>query len=387
MFPPDFPPSFIFANQEPKLELPTSHRVPVNWIRDNACAPIRWRTVTEILPTGAATPEDIELLRDELLSYKRVVQTLKKQKDDGVWGGNILGLAAAKAQGIKDVGTVAQYRHLLELGVPIDCRAYRLTDRVFFRLLSRDGDPALMYEYRKSVKTNPALEAWSRDLMREAATAALAQSGQSEDPRIRGSAHRIATSISQFLRSELAEKPITKKGARSILDPEAHPPTLFSVSMLAYLPNLQRERAGFVDRLAQFVSRPAPKRTYSIQIGRKVIKPTFHLLGDPLQTDAGGNPKDVPFALHWIELLVRLGVLEHSPTAQRALARMLKDCDETGVWSPKNIRAIPKSASGLADFAFPLELDGRTPERRKADVTFRLALIAKLAGWQMEYIA
>ena len=41
---------------------------------------------------------------------------IKKQKDTGVWGGNLLGLAASAPQGIKDVGTIPQYRRLLQLG-------------------------------------------------------------------------------------------------------------------------------------------------------------------------------------------------------------------------------------------------------------------------------
>ncbi len=361
--------------------------MPIEWIRQHACAPIRWRTVTELLPRGAATPRDLETLRQETLAYKGVVQTIRKQKDTtGLWGGNILGLAPAKAQGIKDVGTVSQYRHLVELGVPADERAYRLADRMFHRLLSRDDDPALLFEYQKAAKANAALAPWARELMREAGAAALAHVGQIEDPRVRGAAHRVATNVSQFLRSELSEKPIIRKGSRSILHPDAHPPTVFSVAMIAYMPNLQRERAGFLDRLGAFLSQPATKRSYAIVVGRKVIKPTFHLLGDPLQTDASGNAKDLPFALHWIELLVRMGLLQSSPTALRILARLLKDSDEHGVWSPRNLRAIPKSPSKLADFAFPLEVDTRTVERRKTDVTFRIALIAKLAGWNLEYV-
>ena len=368
------------------LELPSSHRVPVSWLRDNACAPIRWRTVTEILPQGAATPADVEELRAELLQYKGVTQTIKKQRAQGVWGGNILGLTANKAQGIKDVGTVPQYRRLLELGVPRSERAFRLTERTMFRLLSRDEDPALLFEHQKAAKTNADLSIWARDMMREGATVALAQAGLMEDPRVRGSAHKIATRLSQFLRSELAEKPIKRKASRNILDPAAYPPTVYSVAIVAYMPNLQRERAGFVERLGAFLSTPETKRSYVIPVGRKIIKPTVQVLGDPLRAESNGNPRDLPFALHWIELLVRMRMLGESSTAQRILGRLLRDCDRDGVWNPRNLRALPKSSSRLADFAYPLELDGKTLERRKADVTFRLAHIAKLAGWDLEYV-
>ncbi|HEX9692640.1 MAG TPA: hypothetical protein VGA22_11120 [Gemmatimonadales bacterium] len=324
-------------------------------------------------------------LRAEVSEYKRVTQTEKKQKADGVWAGNMLGVAASKAQGIRGVGTVAQYRHLLELGVPPNRRALRLADRVFYRTLSRDDDPALAFEFRKPARTNPRLAEWGRQLIRQGITAALARAGWIEDPRVRGAAHRTATDVSHFLRSESAQKPIVRKGSRNMLHPDANPPTLFLVATVAHMPNLQRERAGFVDRLTAYITQPAPRRTFSIMVGRKVVKPTVHLLGEPLAADSAGHPKDLPFALHWIELLVRLKMLERSTVAMRILSRLLKDCDERGVWAPKNLRTIPKSPSRLADFAFPLELDGKTLEQRQADVTFRLSLIARLAEWDLSY--
>src|SRR5690349_11253287 len=95
------------------------------------------------------------LLRNEVLASKTVGQIMRKQKPDGLWGDNILGVVPSRAQGIKDVGTVSQYRRLVELGVPAEERGLRLTDRLFFRLLSRDEDPELAHEYRKAAKTDP----------------------------------------------------------------------------------------------------------------------------------------------------------------------------------------------------------------------------------------
>ena len=310
---------------------------------------------------------------------------IKKQRVNGTWSGNILGIAPAKAQGITGVGTVAQYRRLLEMGMPTEARPYKLADRLFFRLLSKDQDPALLFEYKKAAATNDELGPWSRELMREGVTAALAQAGRGEDPRVRGSAHKVISGVSRFLRSELIDKPIIRKGSRSVLDPAAYPPTIFSVAIIAFIPRLQRERAGFLERLAAFLSQPAPKKAYSIQVGRKVIKPTFHLLGSPLQADSSGKPKDLPFALHWLEVLARLGVLDRSPVGLRVYSRLLKDCDDSGVWSPWNLRTLPRSDSGLADFACPLEHDAKSVDARKADVSFRLALIAKVLGLQLEY--
>jgi len=338
--------------------------------------------VRDILPPGGALEADRLALQQEVLASKAVAQIMRRQKSDGLWGENILGVAPSRAQGIKDVGTISQYRRLVELGVPTEERGFRLTDRVFFRLLSRDEDPELAHEYRKAAKTDVEFGKWVRAIMRDAATAALAHSGQVEDPRVRGSAHRIASEVSAFLRSELAEKPLVRKGARKILHPEARVPTLFSVATFAYMPALQRERAGFVERLTSYLARPF-KQTFVIAVGKRVVKPVVHLLGDPLQVDSAGQTKDLSLALYWIDLLVRLGALNTSPSAEKCLARLISECDDTGVWNPKGLRSLPTSPSHLADFAFPLDADTASPEGRKVDVTFRLALIAKLAGWQL----
>jgi len=149
--------------------------------------------------------------------------------------------------------------------------------------------------------------------------------------------------------------------------------------------SLHRERAGFIERLCVYLAQPAPKKKFVITIGRKVIPPVYPLLGNPLEADRSGAPKDLPFALHWIELLARMNMLHTNETAVKILGRLVADVDASGVWAPKSLRGIPKSRTRLVDFWFPLELDGKAAERRQTDVTFRLALIAKLAGWTLEF--
>ncbi|MDH3458387.1 MAG: hypothetical protein OER90_16210, partial [Gemmatimonadota bacterium] len=160
---------------------------------------------------------------------------------------------------------MAQYRHLVELGLSSDDRTLRLAERPLFRLLSRDSDPALLFEYQKGAKANVALGLWAREFLREGATAALAHAGHNEDPRVRGAAHRIATNVSRHLRSELSERPIIRKGSRNMLHPDAYPPSLFAVAIVAYMPSMRRERAGFVDRLGSYLAHTATKRSWVIQ--------------------------------------------------------------------------------------------------------------------------
>jgi hypothetical protein len=367
------------------LELPSEHRIPLTWLLENGGPSIRYRTYRELAPEGYASPETIEAARLAILESKTALAVVKKQKDTGIWGGNLLGVAVSAAQGIKDVGTIPQYRRLLQLEWPKASRSFKLADRVLFRLLSRDEDPSLLFEFQKSVKADPEAEAWARGIMREAASAALAEAGYADDPRLRGSGHKIASAISQFLRSPLAEKPILKSGKSMVLHPEAHPPSWYSVAMLAAMPNLQRERAGFTERLGRYLAQPAPKKAFVIQVGKKTVKPQHLILGDPINTDAKGMPADIPLALHYIELMARMGALEWAPAATKVLARLLKDTDERGIWAPKNLRSQPKAGNKITHHYYPLHLESKSAEGREVDITFRLSLIVKALGWKVDH--
>ncbi len=203
---------------------------------------------------------------------------------------------------------------------------------------------------------------------------------------MRGSAHKIANEISEFLRSPLAEKPFVRSGSATVLHADAHPPDWSAIAMVAAMPNLQRERAGFTERLRNYLAQPMPKKAFALAVGKKKVKPTHLLLGDPIEADSKGVPKDLPLALHFLELLARIGGIGASANAGKVLARVLKDCDENGVWNPKGLRAAPKAVNKASYHTFPLDLETKAPEWKQVDVTFRLGLITKLMGWSIEYV-
>lgn len=331
-------------------------------------------------------PDRVAALQAAVLADRGANAIARKQKDTGLWGGNLLGYSANKTYGWKEAGTVFQYRRLLELGWTPDQRWFKLADRFLFRLLSRDEDPALLVEFQRAAKTDPGLGIWARNMFREAAASALSRAGHIEDPRLRGAAHKVASDISAYLRSELLAKPFRKQSGKTILDPLATPPTIFGVEMLAFMPAVQRERAGFVERLATYFSTPAPKRAFFILAGKKFLKPTFELLGDPMRSDAQGHVPDVPLAVYWLELLARLGIVRQIPSASRVLARLFSETDDQGIWSPKNLRALPKATNPVVTHWFPLEGPGKSPAQRQTDITFRLALIARLMGIPVEVV-
>lgn len=281
---------------------------------------------------------------------------------------------------------MAQYRRLLQLGVPTTTRPFRLADRVLFRTLSRDDDPLLYGEFFDSTLDDPDSAEWYRGLIREGAAAALAEAGHEHDPRLRGAAHKIISAVSAFLRSDIVGEPLIPRGGSAWqLNPAATPPSWWSVAMIAAMPSLQRERAGFVERLGQYLAQPAPAHSFMITVGNTTLRPTHLLLGDPIELDAKGVVKDPPLALHFVELLASLGQVHASPTAVAFLDSLLADLDDNGMWHPKNLRSQPKAASPVTHHYWPLAADDGELASRQADITFRLALIAKQLGWQLEY--
>ena len=105
-----------------------------------------------------------------------------------------------------------------------------------------------------------------------------------------------------------------------------------------------------------------------------------------MHADAQGRITDVPFALYWLELLTRLGIVRQVPSAAKVLARLYSECDDQGIWSPAGLRVMPKSTNPVVYHYFPLEGPGKSPAQRQTDVSFRLALIARLLGMPLNVV-
>ncbi len=379
------------VREESRLELPTSHRIPLTWLTEHGGPAVRYRTLAELAPAGAVSTETLaEALRVLILSPE-VSAVTTRQADNGLWGANYLAFQPSERDNIEEVGTVAQYRRLVQLGVPNTTRPFRLADRMLFRTLSRDEDPDLLGEFADVAAEDPRYTEAFRSLIREGSCAALAEAGRDADPRLRGAAHKIVSAMSAFLRSPLAEDPFIKKGGGFQLHPDATPPTWWSLAMLAAMPSLQRERAGFLERLGQYLAQPAPDRSYMAAIGNHTMKPVHVLLGDPIELDpkAKGMPKDVPLALHYVELLAGIGIaqLNAAPNASLGFARLLEDVDAHGIWHPKNLRSQPKPATPLTYRTAGRSRRTTANSRRARPISpSRLACIyAKRLGWHLEY--
>ena len=316
-------------------------------------------------------------------SYRPAIELAVQAAVDGVWNRSILSIPSQRAEHFEGVGTVPAYRRLTEYGWDKEAPPLVHTRRVLFRLLAEDVDRAMLYEL---APTKPKVEEefliLQRQTLREAAGAALAGAGFEGDPRLRGLARRTIDRMAEFLRSPLAEKPWVRIGNRQVLHPDAYPPTIHMLHLLAHMPLCQSEHYEAMELLYDYLTRPLPRQESVQQIGTQLLPMPNLVLGD-LLPHRNAVEDDVPAALAWLELMARLGFLRRNDNWSKMYERFIDDCGRDGVWHPHKGLAMPKSTNPYVWPMFPIE-QAHGGEERWADVTFRIGLIARLQGRPIE---
>ncbi len=317
-------------------------------------------------------------------TYRPALLLAVSQAVDGTWSHTMLTLPGARATHFEGVGTINAVLRLLEYGWDRSSPPLMQARRILFRLLAEDDDPEFLYEFGGRAAPDEDMVHRGRGILREAAAAALAQAGYQGDPRLRGAARRILDRINDFLRSPLAEKPWMRVGNQHVLAPEAAPPSIYALKMLAYMPLFCTEHAEIMDRIYAWVSQPLPRQEIVQLLGRRIAAQSHLVMGDQLPHRNAADA-DVASALVWLELMARLGFLKLNENWTKLFDRFLDDCDADAVWHPhKGLQAV-KTTNPYVWPMYPLEED-LAGEERWTDVTFRLGLIARLAGRTIELV-
>ncbi len=152
----------------------------------------------------------------------------------------------------------------------------------------------------------------------------------------------------------LAQKPWIRVGNRQVLAPEAAPPTVSALTMLAHMPFFRSEYHEHIERLYTFLTQPLPRQESAQLVGGTITLQPHFVLGD-LLPHRNAVEADVPAALMWLELMARLGFLRRNENWTKMLDRFADDCDRTGVWHPHKGMAMPRSSSPFVWPMFPLE--------------------------------
>lgn len=348
---------------------------------DHAAAPIQYRSIVDVaklpLPAG-------EALANLPYAHRPALTLAAMQQPDGTWNHAMLSLPSARAEHFEGIGTITAVRRLLEYGWDKNSPPLTQARRVLFRLLAEDDDPEYLFEFGagKSVDEDTARRA--RAILREAAAATLAQAGYEGDPRLRGAARRVLERVGTYLRSPLAQKPFIRVGNQHVLPPEAAPPSVYALLMLAYMPLFRTEHHETMELLYHHLSQPLPRQEPFQLCGQTIIAQPHLVLGDQL-ANRNVADEDVAMAVVWLELMARLGYLKRNDNWCKLFERFLDDRDSAGVWHPHKGLATAKSTNPFVWPMYPIE-DQLSGDERWTDVTFRLGLIARLAGRTIEAV-
>lgn len=358
---------------------PSAVDFPAGWLLDHAAPPIQYRTLVDVVRPGSGfLPERFRALP---YAYPPALRLALSQSPDGTWGRSLLAVPSARGTGLEGVGAINAVRRLLEYGWDAESPPLVRARRLLFRLLAEDNDPAYLFDFAKA-KDDDDLARRGRGILREAAAAALAQAGYEGDPRLRGAARRILDRIANYLRSPLAQKPWVRVANKQVLSADAAPPSIYALTMLAYMPLFRTEHHEALDRLYRHVSQPVPRQESMQLAGSRIVSQSHLVLGD-LLPHRNAVDADVPWALTWLELMARLGFLRRNENWTKLYERFLDDRDREGVWHPHKGMAAPRTVNPFVWPSFPLEQDAAGDDRW-TDVTFRLGLIGRLSGRQID---
>ena len=375
---PVAPPAPVASAPQPP---PSPVRFPLDWLLAHAAPPIRYRAMTEVARISAADAEKVAALP---FTHRPALLLAVQQAPDGTWGGGMLSVPSSRAEHFEGVGTIPAVRRLIEYGWNKETPPLVHARRILFRLLAEDDDPSFLFELGGKHARDEESVRRGRALLREAAAATLAQAGYEGDPRLRGAARRILTRMADYLRSPLAQKPFIRQGNQHMLAAEACPPSIFAVTMLAYMPLFRAEHHREMDALYQHLTQPQPRQE-SVQLCGKLVLPVPHLVLGDFLPHRNAVDADVPFALYWLELMARLGYLKRNENWSKMFERFLEDRDREGVWHPHKGMAVAKSHSPYVWPVYPLEAQ-LADDERWTDITFRLGLIARLSGRTIEIV-
>ena len=377
---PPLPDTLPQLPTSPPVPLPEAPiQFPILWFLSHAPSPLQYRALTEIARLSPL-PEKAPSL---VYSFRPALLLAIRQELDGSWNTRMLSTPRDGESPLTATGTISAVRRLIELGWEKDTPTMLSARRILFRLLAEDTEASLLYEF-KAEATDADLIHRGRLILREAAASTLAQAGYELDPRLRGCAYRMLVRVRAFLESPLAAKPWIRQGNRHLLSPDASPPSLHLLHMLAFMPHFRSEHTDFMNLLYDYLSGVLPRQDVQQVVGAHTVAQPHLVLGDPLAT-RGVADADVPFALYWLEMMARLGFLRRHENWTRLFDRFVGECDRDRVWRPtKGTTALPTESSHVWP-QYPLHTEA-LPDGIAADVTFRIGLIGRLAGRTIELV-
>jgi len=351
---------------------------PIPWLLDTACAPIRYRVLTELLDRGRDDP-DVQQARVEMLAYPEALKLQKTQRKDGTWRGVVHAGDPRKFESSLENSLC----RLFELGWNRETKPVRAAAKTLRTFMTQKRDLPF-FEFAKAVKADERRERYYRWFLRTLALGLLIRAGYL-DQKARLGVLELLDLTAGFVDSPVSRNPTEEIGA-------AHPlirseawnqgyaflPDLYIMRVLAFSPWLldgelakMRLKKIFDYVLSKVYQDLAPdlclvrtaKGTF-VKGGGVALHPVEHY-------QKHGNMDEL---LTYLELFARLGLINRYPMLMAHLEWLHSLQGKDGKWNlPTKLISDTSRWTAL----LRIEKDWRSPARKEADLTFRMLLILK----------
>jgi hypothetical protein len=345
---------------------------------ENACAPIRYRVMTELLEHDREA-EDVAALRHEALNYPPGLQLQRRQRKDGTWAGR---LHAGDPRRFESCTENALWR-LYEYGWHRDTKPVRAAAKLLRGFLSSKKDLKFL-EFAKSVKADERREQYYRWFLRIAALGLLVRGEYLED-RMRTAVLELLDLAAGFVDNPVSRHPTEEIGA-------SHPLIRADAwrDGYAFLPD---RYVGLVFAFSPWLLDGELAKMRLKKVFDYVLSRTYQDLAPELglvRTAKGSFPKEhglrllsvdqyqkggsVDELLVNLELFARLGLINRYPLLMSQLDWLQAQQGRDGRWNlPTKLLNDGSRWTSL----LRIEKDWRSPVRKEADMTFRVLLILK----------
>ncbi|MEW5806310.1 MAG: hypothetical protein AB1756_03035 [Acidobacteriota bacterium] len=353
---------------------------PTEWLLDFAAPSIKYRVLRELLDKPAVDP-DVQKAREEVVSYQAATKIARMQKKDGTFGNKIH--SSSKQEWEKSMECCLTM--LCELGWDRDFAEIKKAVKVLRQFLKTKIKEINFYEYKKQIRADEPRLHYYRYFFKILALGLLSRLGFNDDPKIKEGILEILENVSAFVSDPIAKDPIEKTGAAyPIIRREAFRhgfpfiPDYYTLSLFAGNPWLLDGEFAKINLKKIF--------DYAISDTYQSLGPAIGLVKTAKGYFAKGwglelkgidfylKRKSLDYFLHIMEMLAKLGLVNRYPFLMNNMDWVMSKQQKDGRW----IIEIEYFNSGSKWGHFiRLEKDWKSPNRKIADLTFRILIILK----------
>jgi hypothetical protein len=352
---------------------------PSEWLVLNASAPIKLRLLTELHALPQADP-NIQKLKTEVRNWAPAKAEIRFQRQDGSWGGVIHAGDGKKVE--RSTERTLWFWH--EVGWDRESKEIKKAAKLLKTFLTQKSDVQL-FEFKAQVKQDPVRERHVRWFMRMVALGLLVRGGWTEERKVLDTVADMLERTMAFVADPVSRRPVERVGVglpqlrrEAMRDGYCFIPDLYTLRIFAHAPVLlDSPRArNMLKKIFDYVVSAEYQELGSeigaIRTARGPIPRGWGVQLRPIEEYLeNGTLEEL---LYVLEQFARLGLINRYPQLMTYMEWLLAHQEKDGRWDlpAKYFGNKPNYMNWIR-----LEKDWKSPQRRVADVTFRMMVILR----------